>query len=304
MKPDPKRAAELEAIVRNTGRLYPKDVWPKFGLIGCWLGGPLTAYLKFFPEYFGDVPKRDLGLMASEGRMTIPLVDDSPSGVLDLFGTFFEFVPAGEIDSPDPTVLQPHELEEGREYYILLTTSSGLYRYDIRDVVRCTGWYGRTPLIEFLHKGKHFSNLTGEKLSEIQVARAADSASERLRLRLGSYALAPCFEEATPYYGLFVESADLPDQRTGERLAERIDDELRRANCEYGEKRTSLRLGPIRLRPLASGTWRAFDHGRLKASGATPEQYKRPRLFPDLDFAATLRSARSDRLPEPLATAG
>lgn len=304
LKPDPKRAAELDRVVRATGRLYPKDVWPNFGLIGCWLGGPLTAYLRFFPEYFGDVPKRDLGLMASEGRMTIPLADDSPAGVLDLFGSVFEFVPADEIDSPDPTVLLPHELVEDRDYYILLTTSGGLYRYDIRDVVRCVGWFGRTPLIEFLHKGKHVSNLTGEKVSEIQVARAADEASAGLGLRLGSYALAPCFEEETPYYGLFVESGDLPDRPTGERLARRIDAALRRANCEYEAKRASLRLGPVRLRPLASGTWNAFDHGRIKATGGTAEQYKRPRLFPDLDFAAKLPTARPVRIPEPLSAAG
>ncbi|HEX6986133.1 MAG TPA: GH3 auxin-responsive promoter family protein, partial [Planctomycetaceae bacterium] len=288
LRPDPRRAAELEAVVRRTGHLYPKDVWPRFGLIGCWLGGPLTAYLRFFPEYFGDVPKRDLGLIASECRMTIPLEDDTPAGVLDLFGTFFEFVPADEIDGPDPTVLLPHELTEGRDYYVLLTTPSGLYRYDIRDVVRCVGFHGRTPLIEFLHKGKHFSNLTGEKVSEIQVARAADAACDRLRLRLASYALAPCFEEDVPYYGLFVELDELPDRSAGDRLAARIDTELRRANCEYDAKRASLRLGPVRLRPLAPGAWAEFDRRRLRKTGATAEQYKRPRLFADLGFAASL----------------
>lgn len=299
LRPDPARAAELDTIVRATGHLYPKHAWPGFGLIGCWLGGPLTAYLRFFPEYFGDVPKRDLGLLASEGRMTIPLADDTAAGVLDLFGTFFEFIPVEEIDSSDPTVLLPHELVEGRDYYILLTTSSGLYRYDIRDVVRCVGRFGRTPLIEFLHKGKHFSNLTGEKLSEIQVSRAADVACECLQLRLASYVLAPCFEEETPYYGLFVELRDLPDRRIGDRLAFRIDAELQRTNCEYEAKRASRRLGPVRLKPLAAGTWAAFDLRRVRASGATPEQYKRPRLFPDLDFAASLPAPR----PEPIRAA-
>lgn len=302
LRPDARRAAELDQIVEQTGNLYPKDVWPGLGLIGCWLGGPLTAYLRFFKDYFGDVPRRDLGLLASEGRMTIPLADDSPAGVLDLSGTVFEFVPTEEIDSPSPTVLLPHELIEGREYYILLTTSGGLYRYDIKDVVRCVGWFGRTPLIEFLHKGKHFSNLTGEKLSEIQVARAADAACDRLRLRLGSYALAPCFEGETPYYGLFAELADLPNRRVGEWLATRIDDELQRANCEYESKRASQRLGPVRLRPLPPGTWAEFDRRRLRTTGGVPEQYKRPRLFPDLDFAASLPSV--EPTAKPLSAAG
>lgn len=296
LRADPRRARELDAIVSRTGHLYPKDVWPNFGMVGCWLGGPLTAYLRFFPEYFGDVPKRDLGLMASECRMTIPLADDSPAGLLDLFGSFFEFIPVDERDSDRPTVLLPHELAEGRDYYILLTTSSGLYRYDIHDVVRCVGFEGRTPLIEFLHKGKHFSNLTGEKLSEIQVSRAVDAACDRLRLRLGSYALAPCFEEDVPYYGLFVETDDLPNSRIGQGLAARLDGELRSSNCEYDAKRASLRLGAVRLRPLASGAWAEFDRQRIRKTGAVAEQYKRPRLFADLDFAASLRMS-DDLLP-------
>lgn len=299
LKANPRRARELDAIVSRTGHLYPKDVWPSFGMVGCWLGGPLTAYLRYFPEYFGNVPKRDLGLLASECRMTIPLADDSPAGVLDLFGTFFEFIPVEERDSVDPTVLLPHELVEGRDYYILLTTLSGLYRYDIHDVVRCVGFEGRTPLIEFLHKGKHFSNLTGEKLSEIQVARGVDAACDRLRLRLASYALAPCFEEDVPYYGLFAERDDLPDLWAAHRLAARIDTELRRANCEYDAKRASLRLGSVRWKPLATGAWADFDRRRIHSTGAVAEQYKRPRLFPDLDFATSMqaREARDVSLP-------
>ncbi len=292
LKPNPNRARELEAIVRRTGHLYPKDVWPNFGLLGLWLGGPLTAYLKFLPEYFGDIPKRDLGLIASECRMTVPLEDNSPAGVLDLFGTFFEFVPVEEMNSTQPTFLLPHELQEGRDYYVLLTTSSGLYRYDIQDVVRCVGWHDRTPLIEFLHKGKHISSITGEKLSEIQVSRAAEAATAKLRLDLESYAVAPCFEGDIPYYGLFVELGDLGERWIGERLAARLDEELRAANCEYDATRASMRLGPLRLRPMPDGAWADFDHRRLRHTGASAEQYKRPQLFTDLAFAASMPTVR------------
>jgi hypothetical protein len=188
---------------------------------------------------------------------------------------------------------------------VILTTSSGLYRYDIQDVVRCVGFQGRTPLIEFLHKGKHFSNLTGEKVSEIQVSRAVDAACEQLRVPLASYALAPCFEEDVPYYGLFAELSDLPGLRFGDRLAERIDAELRRANCEYEAKRASLRLGAVRLKPLVAGAWTDFDRRRIAATGATAEQYKRPRLFPDLAFAASLPLlTSSEATREPLPAAG
>src|SRR5690606_8640302 len=98
---------------------------------------------------------RDHGLHASEGRMTIPLQDGTPDGLLDIESHFFEFIPESEAASSQPTVLQAHELVPGESYFILLTTASGLYRYDIRDVVQCTGYLHTTPLLRFLHKGAH-----------------------------------------------------------------------------------------------------------------------------------------------------
>ena len=64
------------------------------------------------------------------------------------------------------------ELEHRKAYFIIPTTAYGLYRYHISDLVRVTGFYGRTPLVEFLGKGHRFSNMTGEKLSEYHVTKA------------------------------------------------------------------------------------------------------------------------------------
>src|SRR5262249_12095216 len=162
----PERARELEAIVRRTGTLYPRDYWPSDCILGNWTGGSVGAYLRHYPRYYGATPVRDVGLIASEGRMTIPIAEGTPSGVLDITTHYFEFIPEEEADRPQPTVLAAHELEEGGKYFILPTTAFGLYRYHISDLVRVTGFYNRTPLLEFLSKGSHFANLTGEKLSE------------------------------------------------------------------------------------------------------------------------------------------
>src|SRR5262249_30169694 len=151
---------------------YPKDYWPKDLVIGNWMGGSVGAYLRHYPKYFGDTPVRDVGLIASEGRMTIPWNDGTPSGILDVTSHFFEFIPEEEGDSKQPTVLGAHELQVGKTYYILLTTDYGLYRYNIYDVVRVTGFFNQTPMLEFLSKGSHFANITGEKLSEYHVTQA------------------------------------------------------------------------------------------------------------------------------------
>src|SRR6202035_5605187 len=138
---------------------------------------------------------RDVGLIASEGRMTIPFTDGSPAGVLDVTSHYFEFIPEAEADSDRPTVLGAHELQEGGRYFILLTTGYGLYRYHIHDLVRVTGFHNGTPLIEFLSKGAHFANITGEKLSEYHVTQSMAAVLRELDLNLTSYTVAPIWPD-------------------------------------------------------------------------------------------------------------
>jgi hypothetical protein len=278
------RARELEGIVRRTGTLYPRDYWPTDCMCGNWTGGSVGVYVRHLPEYYGNVCIRDVGLIASEGRMTIPMADHTASGVLDITSHYFEFIPEEEAESRAPTVLAAHELEMGRHYYILPTTAFGLYRYHIHDLVRVTGFYNQTPLVEFLSKGAHFSSITGEKLSEYHVAQAMRDVIHKLDLNLSAYSLAPCWDDAMPYYGLFVEGSDLRQREERSELAVALDDQLARLNCEYANKRETRRLGPVRLEVLPAGTWQQWDRERLRRTGGSAEQYKHPCLIPDMQF--------------------
>ncbi len=283
-KRNPDRVEELETIVSEKGHLYPRDYWPTDCVIGNWTGGSVGCYLRHYPKYFGDTPVRDVGLIASEGRMTIPIEDGTSSGVLDITTQFFEFIPENEVDSPNPITLRAHELEEGETYYILPTTAYGLYRYHIYDVVRCTGWYNNTPLVEFMSKGAYFSNLTGEKISEYHVNMAMRDVLRELNMSITAYALAPCWDDQRPYYGLFVEHGDLIDREQGLRLVEALEHRMHDINVEYAAKRESLRLGPIRLELIPDGAWAKWDRQRLERSGGTLEQYKHPCLISDPNF--------------------
>ncbi len=177
---------------------------------------------------------------------------------------------------------------EGRNYFIVLTTAGGLYRYNISDLVRCVGYHGRAPLIEFLNKGAHYSSLTGEKLSEHQVIAAVEAAQRAIGVHLRSYLLAPTWDEP-PYYSLLIEESDLVTPGITERLAGAVENELRYQNVEYVSKRDTLRLGPVRIFRLAEGSWVDFQRRRLVRSGGTVEQYKQPHLVPDLDLITSFR---------------
>ncbi|MEY3457540.1 MAG: hypothetical protein RL215_697 [Planctomycetota bacterium] len=276
------RAAELAAILKETGRLSPCSVWPRLQVLAAWTGGSASAWLRELREYSSNIPIWDHGLHASEGRMTLPLEPGSSTGVLEIQTHFFEFIPTSEADSSHPVVLEAHELERGGEYYILLTTSSGLCRYHIRDVVRCNGFHGATPLLEFLHKGAHISSISGEKISESQVVQAVQRASESLLTPL-LYTMTPVWG-TPPGYLLHLQLARPTVSEKLEQFAAAVDEALSVFNEEYREKRASGRLAPVRVSVHPDPIWLRFQESRLRKSGGSPEQYKHPFLMPDPGF--------------------
>jgi hypothetical protein len=288
-KRHPARARELEAIVNRTGTLYPKDYWPSDCILGNWTGGSMGAYLRHYPKYYGETPVRDVGLIASEGRMTIPFEDGTPGGVLDVASHYFEFIPESELESERPLVLGAHELQEGCKYFILPTTAFGLYRYNIHDLVRVTGFYRQTPVLEFLNKGALFANITGEKLSEYHVTRSMSDALRDLDMSLTAYSLVPCWDDEQPYYGLFVERGDFRDRDQALQLAHELDRRLGDVNMEYASKRDSLRLGTIRVDLVRTGAWQEWDRQRLLHTGGNVDQYKHPCLITDPHFRESMR---------------
>ena len=218
--------------------------------------------------------------------MTIPLEDETASGLLDTRSHFFEFVPESEIGSDAPPTLLAHELEVGQTYYILLTTTSGLVRYDIHDVVRCTGFRGTTPLLTFLHKGAHISSLTGEKITESQVVQAVRTACSA-----SPFAVAPQWGEP-PGYVLLLEEGGTADVAA-------IDAALRSANEEYDDKRASGRLQPLTLEHLPAGAFGRLAAQRQSQVGGSAEQYKHPFLLPKLSAIEDVRQLAT----QPLAVA-
>jgi len=289
MKARPERARELGAIAEKAGRLFPQDVWPpETILIGTWTGGSMGPYLRQLPRYYGNPPVRDLGLLASEGRMTIPFANDTSAGVLDIRSHYFEFIPEGDAESKTPQVLGAHELEDGQSYFLTPTTQSGLYRYQISDLVRVRGFLGRTPMVEFLGKGHRFANLTGEKLSEHQVTQAVEQATRSSNHAINAYSFAPVWDDVQPYYGLFIESPDAVDQTGLQRFLKDLDEALGALNIEYAAKRESERLGTVRVFKLAVGFWANWDRERLSKTGGSPEQFKHPCLIGDVGFRETV----------------
>ena len=292
---DPARARQLEALAVQHGTLYPKEFWPQLSLIAVWMGGSVGVYLPQLKEFYGNTALRDHGLTASEGRMTIPIEDGTSTGVLDYVSHFYEFIPEAEIDRENPTVLEAHELEIDKNYFILLSTSGGLYRYNIHDVVQCVGYEGQVPLLNFLNKGVNFSSITGEKLSEFQVVSAAKWSFEELALPVESFTIAPIMKGDHPGYVLLVEPSD--KGRNNEEFARRVEHHLKTLNMEYSDKLESGRLRPLSVIEIPSGTWHSYRIMRTSERGNF-EEYKHPYLVGDLSFVEKLAGQVAKQSPK------
>lgn len=270
--PDPERARYLEEILRKTGTLAPRDVWPELRMIACWLGGSVGAQAHKLSAFYGDTPIRDLGYIASEAHITLPYQDNTPSGILAVQTNYYEFIPEEDHGAQNPPVLSCDEVEEGKRYAILLTTSSGFYRYDINDIVEVTGFYCRTPLLAFIRKGQDMTSITGEKMHANHILVAMEEVRREFNLLLEQFRVSPDFENSR--YCIYLELAEsMPEDVLRDRVIPLIDRVLAKANVEYAEKRKSKRLNPPCLNIMKPG-WSEGVRLKSMQSGRGDAQFK------------------------------
>jgi GH3 auxin-responsive promoter len=290
LRPDPERARHLEqATARGGGVLRPGLAWPGLAAIGCWKGGTVGAYLAKFDDLFPQRPPvRDFGYYATELRGSVPLSDDGDAGTIAVGTNVLEFHPATDDRSPEGReLLRVEQLEVGRRYFIYVTNASGLYRYEMNDIVEVAGHHGRTPLIRFIQKGKGVVSFTGEKLYEVQVIAAVDKALATLRGRYHFIAaVAELVDGTTPRLVFLTEFDDPITGQNGSALVDHLDAALGEENDEYLTKRKSLRYGAPIIRVVRSGE---FDHYRrrmVETGQRADGQFKVLRLTSDTSFAA------------------
>lgn len=232
----------------------------------------MGQYLERLAGWWGPLPVRDIGLLASEGRVTIPLEDGVAAGVLDAQAACFEFIPSEQWDCSMPETLTARQLQTGQDYTVVLTNSAGLIRYRLDDVVRVRGWVEQAPLLEFLHRAGRLASIAGEKLTENQVVEAVRTATRRLGWPEFDFVIAPRWNDP-PFYQL--SSARPVDAE----LCKAIDLALGEQNEEYRSRRKSLRLGKLCMRQVACDAIAAMDRRLAATRGGSVEQYKRACLL-------------------------
>jgi hypothetical protein len=232
------RSRELS---RENPRAY-RRIWPRLGMISCWADGHSRVAADRLRHRFPDVTIQPKGLIATEAFVSLPFDGSVPLAVCS---HFFEFVDDGG------TPHQVHELQEGGEYSVVVTTGGGLYRYRLRDRIVVTEFLHRTPCVRFLGKEDNVSDLCGEKLSEGFVAACQREVFRRHRFVPSFAMLAP--DDGGTRYALFIQS----EQTLPEDLGTDLDRALGE-NPHYRYCRDLGQLAPLRVAPIGAEAYRRY----------------------------------------------
>lgn len=257
-------------------KFWPRVFWPRLTTLATWTGGTMSHFKDALERRYAVTSFRDIGYVASEGHMTMPLLPGIDAGVPNLEEYFFEFI-AG-----DGSVKLLHQLEAGRDYSVVVTTQSGLIRHQMHDIVTCAGLHAGLPLLRFLRKEQHVSDISGEKLSAFHVVNALSKVQRKFGFEAHQGAIAPQGNG----YCLFVEanvfSADV------ELLEEMLDQSLRSENFIYAEHRDVEKIIKPKVLILNATTFERLKERRLSRLHAPMEQYKHPCLLTNKDDIAFL----------------
>lgn len=282
LKPDPKRADELQTLSDTKKEdIGFTEIWPYLKIVTTWTGGSCGIALnKVTTKLPADCKIFELGYLSSEVRGTITIDGNTNEGIPTFQNNFFEFVEKSKWENKKDDFLTLDQIEKGKEYYIFITTDSGLYRYNMNDIIKVTGFFEKTPLIKFIQKGKGVVNITGEKLYESQVLSVLAEAEKSFGFHSVFYQMLG--DEEKQGYELYLE-ADLQYSVRHEELSKFIDSSLCNCNLEYKTKRSGERLKPLKLHLLRQGTFEQYKKHCI-AKGQKEGQFKTIALLLKKDF--------------------
>jgi hypothetical protein len=218
----------LMLLVEPLRREDLPGLWPNLRVISCWADAAATQPAAELGRLFPQARIQAKGLIATEGFVSLPLWERD-GAALAIRSHFFELLD----ENSRPRLA--HELAEGDQYSVVLTTGGGLYRYRLRDCVRVTGFEGECPLLRFVGKEDNVSDRFGEKVNEAHVRAALEDTN-------AEFLMVACEDRA---YTLYVEAAGKSDAELAA-LGRKLEAGLR-GNVHYRYCRDLGQLAPVRV---------------------------------------------------------
>lgn len=270
----------LTRVMEISGARHLEEVWPNLEVF--FHGG--VAFTPYREQYQHLIKSPRMHYMetynASEGFFG--LQDDPGNPAMSLmidYGVFYEFIPMDELESEHPSVVPLWGVETGRNYAMVISTTSGLWRYMIGDTIRFT----QKDPYKFIITGrtKFFINAFGEELIVDNAEKGLAEACRQTGAQVLEYTAAPVFmdEHGKCRHQWIIEFSQMPEDLNA--FARILDEALQRINSDYEAKRfKDITLQPLEIIVARRGLFNDWLKGKGKLGG----QHKVPRLSNKRDF--------------------
>lgn len=264
----------IKHILEKTGKESLEEVWPNLEVF--FHGG--VAFTPYREQYSQVIKSDKMHYMetynASEGYFGTQNDFADPAMLLMIdYGIFYEFIPLEDVGKENPRVLCLAEVDLDKNYALVISTSSGLWRYMIGDTIKFTN--NRPYKFVITGRTKHFINAFGEELIVDNAEKGLAKACAETGAQVLEYSAAPVFMDhnAKCRHQWVIEFAKMPD--SVERFASILDSTLKHLNSDYEAKRWK----DIALQPLEIIVARKdLFHDWMAEKGKLGGQHKVPRL--------------------------
>ncbi len=266
----------MEKIIAYHNVKNIHEIWPNLHVY-VHGGVSFDPYRKGFEKLLGRPINYIETYLASEGFIAYQSAPLQGSMKLVLNnGIFYEFIPfdeknflpTGEL-SPQAKTLLIDEVEEGKEYALLLSSCAGAWRYLIGDTIKFTSVDESEIIIT--GRTKHYLSLCGEHLSVDNMNKAIELVSNEMNIDIKEFTVAGIPQGSLFAHHWFVGT---DQQADGVLLRERLDHYLKELNDDYAVER-SAGLKEVYVDVLPVGTFYAWMESKGKSGG----QNKFPRVL-------------------------
>jgi hypothetical protein len=274
----------LNKTLEQTGKKNMLDIWPNAEVYfhgGVNFDPYREQYKKLFPK---DNFQYYEIYNASEGFFALQDLNNSNDLLLMLdYGIFYEFIPMNTFGQPTQEIIRLSEVELNKNYAVIITTNSGLWRYSIGDTIRFTSL--NPYRIRVTGRTKHHLNVFGEELMVENTEMALTATCKELNCEIIDYTVAPIFMEGRKKgaHEWMIEFKSLPENLIT--FGEVLDKNIQNLNSDYEAKRyNNMTLNPLVLNVARTKLF--YDW--LKENDKLGGQHKIPRLSNDRNYMEQL----------------
>lgn len=275
----------MNRMLEETGKGNLLEVWPNLEVY--FHGG--VSFEPYREQYQKLLPKSDFKYYeiynASEGFFAIQDLNDSSDLLLMLdYGIFYEFIPMDAFGTPNQKIIRLADVELFKNYAVVITTNSGLWRYLIGDTVRFTSL--NPYRIRVSGRTKHHINVFGEELMVENTDQAIAKACQLTQTEVVDYTVAPIFMEGKEKgaHEWMIEFKQNPKDINQFQTV--LDDTLQSLNSDYEAKRyNNMTLNPLVINLARPHLFYDWLKDRDKLGG----QHKIPRLSNQREYLEQLK---------------